>query len=76
MYTVKIKRNTQWFWRSYKVRGHNLNEVGRMDLFLEDGSIISLSDWNKYDMKLGLDFIAHNQKEMSKQAGVQQIGIE
>jgi len=68
-YIIKLKHKKQWFYRTIKnVKGHQLVE-NRLDIFLDDG-IISLCDWDKYDMKLGSDFLLFQKYEMEKESGL------
>jgi hypothetical protein len=72
----KFKYKKGFFWKSVTVTGHQtIKEMDRMDLIKEDGSIISLSQWSKYDLKLGQDWVLAVKKTMEKEAG-QSIGLE
>lgn len=66
----KFKYKKGLFWKSKTVSGHRLDkDNNRMDLFLEDGSIYSISQWDKYDLYLGIDWVLENKKQMEKEAG-------
>lgn len=65
MYKFKYKR--KFFWITKNVVGHSLVEkLDRLDLFLPDGSIHSVSGWSKCDMILGKDW--KEAKEKMEQA--------
>ena len=66
----KLKFRKGLFWKTKMVIGHLLiKETDRMDLFLEDGSILSIGSWSKYDMVLGADWVAETKKKMEEQSG-------
>jgi len=66
----KFNYKKKWFWKSVKVIGHSLNkELNRMDLYLPDGSLISLSNWNQYDFNLGVDWVLSTKNRMEKESG-------
>lgn len=69
-YSVKVRK--KFLWKNLtKLVGHKLDkDLNRMDFYFEDGSILSLSHWDQYDMKLGLDWKAFTLDQMSKEAGV------
>lgn len=39
-----------------------------MDFYLRDDSIVSIGQWSKYDMKLGLDWVLVMQKQNENQS--------
>ena len=62
IYTVCYRK--RFFWKKVKVKGHRLDrELNRMDLFLPDGSIFSIGRWDRYDLKLGLDWLAMQKQQ-------------
>lgn len=70
MSTYNFVYRRRLFWKSIKATGHRLDkELDRMDIFHEDGSITSLSQWSKYDLKLGTDWVLFTKKQMEKEAG-------
>lgn len=70
MYKFKIKRF--FFWKTYNVIGHQLHtELNRMDLFLPDGSLFSISQWDKYDLKLGTDWVLATKKKLEEESNQQ-----
>ena len=70
MYTFKFKKRSDWFWRKRKASGHRAhNEADRMDIFLENGGIYSIGEWSKYDLYLGLDWIAATKAKMEEESG-------
>jgi hypothetical protein len=70
MSTYKFVYRRKLLWKSLKATGHRLDkELNRMDIFHEDGSITSLSQWSKYDLKLGTDWVLFTKKQMEKESG-------
>lgn len=68
LYKFKYKR--RFFWRSLKIDGHRLDDkLNRMDLFMPDGSVLSLGNWSECDLRLGADWVIRQKKDMEKQAG-------
>lgn len=68
LYKFKYKR--RFFWKTIKVDGHRIDDKqNRMDLFMADGSILSLCNWSQYDLRLGADWVIRQKKDMEKQAG-------
>ena len=66
----KIKYKRKWFWKTVEVTGHQISpEHNRIDLFLPDGSILSLAPADQIDIRLGKDWVEAQKKEMEKQAG-------
>ncbi len=58
------------FWRSYLVIGFKYEkDLNRMILYFEDGSILELCEWSKYDCKLGQDYFDCIKKDMEQKAG-------
>lgn len=67
-YIFKYKKGL--LWKSIKASGHRLTpEIDRMDVYLEDGSIYSIGMWSKCDLKLGLDWVLSQKKQMEKESG-------
>jgi hypothetical protein len=67
-YKFRYKRG--WFWKTIRARGHNLDkELDRMDVFGLDGSIISIPEWSKCYLKLGIDWIAFTKGQMEAESG-------
>jgi hypothetical protein len=70
--TYKILYRKRFFWKSITVIGHRLDkELNRMDFYIPDGSIVSLTKWDRYDMRLGLDWVLFTKKQMEKESGQQ-----
>ena len=66
-YIFKYKR--RFFWHKKKVAGHTyLKDMDRMDIFFEDGSVYSISQWSKYDLILGVDWVLYTKKQMEKES--------
>jgi hypothetical protein len=67
-YEFKWKR---WvLWQNKAVIGHRLDkEINRMDLYLQDGSIYSIPQWDKCTLKLGTDWVLFTKKQMEKESG-------
>lgn len=42
-----------------------------MDVYHVDGSITSISQWSKYDLRLGTDWVSFTKKSMEKESGQQ-----
>lgn len=65
-----------FFWKKIKAIGHRYDSnSNRMDVYHTDGSILSLADWNKYDLKLGTDWVLFTKKQMEKESG-QKIDLD
>jgi hypothetical protein len=70
--TYKIFYRKRFFWKRILVVGHRLDkELNRMDFYIPDGSIMSLTKWDRYDMKLGIDWVLFTKKQMEKESGQQ-----
>lgn len=69
MYSFKYKR--RFLWKVVKsVKGHNLvPELDRMDVFLSDGSLLSIPKWSSCYLRLGPDFFLHQKEQLEKQTG-------
>lgn len=66
----KFKYKKGLFWTSAIITGHMISaELDRMDIFFEDGSLRSISNWSKYDLKLGVDWVAATKNLMEKESG-------
>lgn len=66
----KIKYRRRFFWKTLVIAQHHLlKDLDRMDLFFPDGSVLSLSQWSRYDMRLGVDWVLATKKQMEKEAG-------
>ena len=69
-YKFTFKKSRALLWRSEKIIGHNLvQKANRMDLFYENGSILSIACWDEYDLRLGTDWVNATQKTMEKESG-------
>lgn len=69
-YFFEYKKSWWLFWKKRKIKGHGyVEKTGHMDLFFEDGTINSIAQWSKYDLKLGTDWVLTRLDEMKKQAG-------
>ena len=67
-YKVRFKKGM--FWKSVVAMGHKLDkELDRMDIYLKDGSILSVAGWSRYDMNLGLDWVLSTRKRMEQESG-------
>lgn len=70
MNTYKFKYRKNLFWKTETVIGHGLNlEANRMDLYFEDGSILSIGKWSEHDVRLGTDWVLFTKNNMEKEAG-------
>jgi hypothetical protein len=66
----KFTYRRRFFWKTLVVEGHRFEkETNRMELFFKDGSVLSISQWSKYDLKLGTDWVLAVKKQMEKEAG-------
>ena len=71
----KFYYRKRFFWKSIDVVGHQLDKImDRMDLYLLNGLIMSISGWHLYDLKLKADWVLDTKKQMEKEAG-QQISL-
>ena len=67
-YKVKIRKFL--FWKTFTVVGHRFDkDSNRMDFFFEDGGVVSYGKWDKYDLKLGQDWVLATKKMMEKESG-------
>lgn len=58
-YEVKYRKTGATTWETALVLGHKYeSEFNKMSLFMADGTQLILAEWSKYDMFLGLDFMA------------------
>lgn len=70
MNSYKFKYKKFFFYKSIKSIGHKyLPDLNRMDVFHEDGSITSIANWSKYDLRLGTDWVAFTKSQMEKESG-------
>jgi len=68
--TYKFKYRKRGLWKCVKSIGHKLHpELDRMDIYHEDGAITSISQWSKYDLRLGTDWVLFTKKQLEKEAG-------
>jgi hypothetical protein len=69
-YVIVYKYKASWFWKKQKVTGHSYNkEVDKLVLFKKDGSLEEVAEWSKHHVKLGVDFVAAQKKQMEKETG-------
>jgi hypothetical protein len=69
-YKFKYRKSNGLFWKIIVATGHKYySEMDRMDVFHVDGSITSLAQWSKYDLKLGTDWVLFTKKQMEKESG-------
>lgn len=67
-YIFKYKRKI--LWKKIKASGHrHIQDMDRMDVFLEDGSIHSIGKWSECDLILGLDWVIAIKKTMEAESG-------
>lgn len=70
-YSITYKNLKSWFWKKQTVTGHSYQkEIDKLVLFKKDGSIEEIPEWSKHHVKLGVDFIAAQKKQMEKETGV------
>jgi len=68
MFKLSYKR--KYFWHTHTVEGFKLDpDNGRMSLFLKDGSILEIPDWNKCYCRLGADYFKLVHEKMQRDAG-------
>ena len=68
--TYKFSYRKRYFWKKIIAVGHNyLPESNRMDIYQKDGSIFSIGEWSKCDLKLGTDFVLFTKKQMEEESG-------
>lgn len=67
-YSFKFKK--RFFWKTVKAIGHRYEkEIDRMDVYLEKGEIFSISQWSKYDLFLGIDWVLFTKTQMENESG-------
>jgi hypothetical protein len=70
MNSYKFKYKKGWFYKTIQASGHKYyQDLNRMDIFHIDGSITSIGEWDKCDLKLGQDWLLFTKKDMEKQSG-------
>jgi hypothetical protein len=66
----KFKYRKGLFWKTKTVVGHILQkDMNRMDLYLEGGAIFSIANWDKYDFRLGIDWVLATKEQLEREAG-------
>jgi hypothetical protein len=72
----KFKYKRYFWWNTKEVIGHSLERdydgkynTNRMVLYFEGGGIEVISDWNKYCLKLGNDWVLAQKNAMEKEIG-------
>lgn len=56
--------------KKIKAVGHKyIENMDRMDVFLTNGGVYSISQWAKYDLKLGSDWVLFTKNQMEKESG-------
>lgn len=70
MNSFKFKYRKGLFYKTIQAAGHKFHpDLNRMDVFHADGSITSIAEWSKYDLRLGVDWVLFTKKEMEKESG-------
>ncbi len=61
-----------YFWQKIKVAGHNYDkDQDKMILYLPNGGLREISNWNKAECKLGIDWVAATKQSIRNEAGEQ-----
>ena len=69
-YVIAYKYKSSLFWKKQKITGHSYNkEVDKLVIFKKDGALEEIAEWSKHHVKLGVDFIAAQKKQMEKETG-------
>lgn len=69
-FKFKFKKSGALFWKTRIVTGSRMEkEIDRMVLFFEDGGIEEITNWSKYDARLGVDWVLAIKDQMEKEAG-------
>lgn len=69
-YTFTYRKPDSRKWNSEEVTGHKYdNTADHMDLFYQDGTIFSIGDWKRCDLKLGKDWIMFTKAMMEEETG-------
>lgn len=56
--------------KKIKAIGHKFHsDLDRMDVFCEDGSLVSIPKWSQCYLYLGSDWVLYTKKQMEKEAG-------
>lgn len=70
------KKECQFEWKSILVAGHGLDKIGEGDidnktmvLYLKDGSLMTIRDWQSCELKLGTDWVIATKKNMEAESG-------
>ena len=72
MTKYKFKYKRKFFWRSYEVVGHNLdNDSNVMTIFFENGSLMTIPKWGECSLSLGVDWALAVRKNAEAQTGVE-----
>ena len=73
-YTFKYKRDKSFFFNKVTVRGHAYevdskgNWTGSMVLYLPNGSIQVIPNWNQYHLFLGTDWLLANKSKAEEES--------
>lgn len=70
-YNYYYKKNNAFFWRKIKnLVGHELcKETNKMICIHNDGSQTILSNWDKSDVRLKIDWVLFIKTQMEKESG-------
>lgn len=71
-YVICFKGKKSIFWKKKKVTGHRYErEYDKMIMFKRNGAIEEIPEWSKKYVKLGVDFIAAQKKQIEKETGIE-----
>lgn len=61
----------RFFWKTIKVIGHGYDEKqNKMILYMPDGAIREISEWNKCEVSLKSDWVLAIKKDAESKAGI------
>ncbi|MEY2859112.1 MAG: hypothetical protein RLZZ74_3425 [Cyanobacteriota bacterium] len=63
-----FKYRKKFLWKKIEVIGHKL-EGNTMALYLENGGIQTIPNWDQYSLKLGVDWVIAVKENMESQTG-------
>jgi hypothetical protein len=67
-YKVQLKRFL--FWKSYVVTGHQvISQEDKLILYFADGSVLALKGYHNLSLKLGVDWVLFQKKQMEQESG-------
>ncbi len=67
-YKFKYKRMGKWFWTTWTVTGHGVND-NRLILYFDDLTLLEVPKFDELEVRLGNDWKLSLKSKMEKEAG-------